>query len=281
MSTAWEDPPEYRGGGGGVHLALPSMGPVTKRLVIANVVVWLLLWLLTFGGDGPVRWVVRVFGLAPATWIDWAPFFPIWQLLTWGWLHAPGDIGHILFNMLGLYFLGSMLEGIVGSRRYLVFYVATLIAAGLVVLLVGFFDLRPTIGASGGVLGVVIACATLRPGARIIFIIFPMTLKVFAIGYVAIEVFSTIQELRGASSGVSRAAHLAGAAIGFAAVRFGWIWRDPVAVWEARRAVRDADRQVDEQRKLDALLQRIHEHGMHSLSERERAFLRRVSKRDS
>jgi hypothetical protein len=73
--------------------------------------------------------------------------------------------------------------------------------------------------------------------------------------------------------------HLTGAAYGFLAVRRRWIWGDPLAAWAGRREARVAAREQDDSRRVDELLQRIHEKGMQSLSTREKAFLKRVSSR--
>ena len=81
------------------------MPPVTQTLLIANVAVFLL---QSAGGGLLEEW----FAL-------WPPGygFAIWQLVTYGFLHA--GIGHIFFNMLGLYMFGSDIERLFGSRYFL------------------------------------------------------------------------------------------------------------------------------------------------------------------
>ena len=83
----------------------------------------------------------------------------------------------------------------------------------------------------------------------------------------------------GGANNVSYSSHLAGAAYGFCAARFGWIWSDPLARLEARVEVRNESNRVDDARKLDELLQKINREGIQSLSTRERAFLKRMSAR--
>jgi membrane associated rhomboid family serine protease len=271
-----------------MQFAMPGMTPMVKRLLVVHAVVWAFSLILSFSGGatsdglwGPFR---DVFALAPDTWRSWFPFVPIWQLLTYGFLHSIQDPTHILFNLLFLYFLGTMLEGLIGSRRFLATYLAGILCGGIAAL--GFtFAMSPgapypvTLGASGGVFTVVVATAVLRPDTRIIFIIIPLTLKVFALFYVGLNVFSFLQALfKGGATAVSYSAHLGGALWGYLTVKRGWVWKDPVAAVESQRAERAGKRKVDDERRVDALLEQIHKHGIQSLSTRDRAFLKRVSK---
>ena len=282
MHPSWQDPPQYRGGG--AHFAMPSMTPVVKALIIANVGVSLVLWLffsqgMSIGDGGYLRPIQETLAISPDAWRDWFPLLPLWQLVTYGFLH--GDLFHLLGNMLFLYFLGTMLEGIVGSRRFAVLYGAALVVAGAAQLLFAllFTNSALVLGASGAVLAVVCATATLRPQTQIIFIIVPMTLKTLAILFVAMDVFRVLMELKGAGGNVAALAHLSGAAVGFLAVRRGWIWKDPVEHFDRWRERLEDEKREDDAERLDELLEKINRHGISSLSGRERAFLKRVSKR--
>lgn len=282
MESRWEDPPQHSGGGG-VQLALPSLTPIVKLLLIGNVVMFLITMIFTFqpgeaGGGTGWRVVSEGLGLAPGIWRSWFPFVPVWQLVTYGFLH--GGPGHILINLLFLYFLGTMLEGTIGSRRFAVFYFAAIVFAGVCQLTLGLLrgEDATIIGASGGVLAVVVAMATLRPQQRMIFIVVPLTLKVFALIYVGLDVFNSIMDLKGANSGVATFAHLGGALFGYVTVRTGWIWRDPVEGFQGWRTEREGERQIADQERLDELLAKINREGIGALSSRERAFLKRVSK---
>lgn len=269
----WQDAPEPHGGGMG--LAVPTMTPAVKVLVIANAVVYLLLYLVD-GTNLHLR-TLDLFALSPAVWKAWFPLVPAWQLVTYGFLH--GGFTHVLFNMLGLYFLGTMLEGVVGTRRFMAFYLLAIVLAGFIQLLFGMSSDARILGASGGVLAVVCAMATMRPATRIIFMIFPMTLRTLALIYVASDLLGLIQQIRVGSTGVASAAHLTGAAFGYAAVRTGWIWRDPVAVVAAARARRAGETEAQSRERLDSLLAKIAREGIGSLSGREKAFLKKMSKR--
>jgi membrane associated rhomboid family serine protease len=284
MRPNWYEPAETPAGGGGLQYAMPPVTTVVKRLILANAAVFLVCWLSTFQETAALwAWARDTLGLDPSAWVRWFPLLPVWQLLTYGFLHDVNNLFHLLGNMLFLYFLGTLLEGIVGARRFLTTYLAGLLAGGLGTLAIGLAmkESRPTIGASGAVLAVVVATAVLRPNTRVIFIIFPITLKTLAIIYVGLDVFYALSEFRdgGGGGNVARFAHLAGAAYGFFAARRGWVWRDPlqgVADWRARREV---ERERTDRERVDQLLAKINREGIQSLSSAERAFLKRASKR--
>lgn len=273
MTLPWEDPPARHGSG----IAVPRATPVVKALLIANAAVFLVDWLLRGSavGHGMLTWLA----LAPTVWTNTFPFVPLWQLVTYGFMHADG--WHIVSNMLFLYFLGTMLEGEVGSRRFLAFYLVAVVLAGACQLFLGMAmgQMGPIVGASGAVLAIVCAVATLHPRTRIIFLLFPITLKTLALIYVGMDVLRVVAEIKGASTGMASFAHLSGALFGFLAVRRRWIWNDPVAVVEEWRERRDEERRQGDEDRLDDLLAKINREGIHSLSESERSFLKRVSKR--
>ena len=85
-----------------------------------------------------------------------SPFAP-WQLLTYGFLH--GDLTHIFFNMFGLWMFGRELEHMMGSQRFLVYFLTCVVGAGIVQLIVAGMQggIYPTVGASGGVFGILLA----------------------------------------------------------------------------------------------------------------------------
>lgn len=257
---------------------MPGMTPVVRRLVIANAAIWLACYLSTFVSNGFLIGLLRVFAVSTETWREWFPFPPLWQLVTYGFLHA--DLFHVLFNLLGLYFFGTMLEEIVGSRRFLFAYLVAVVAGGFASLAVGLVVGTDsiTLGASGGVMATVVAAAVLRPDTRVIFLIFPMTLKVMAMIFVGMDVFRALESLRGAQSNVAWTAHLAGAACGFLAVRKGWIWRDPLERVEHWQRGRDQERRRKDAERLDRLLDKISREGIQALSPGEKAFLKRSSK---
>jgi membrane associated rhomboid family serine protease len=141
--------------------------------------------------------------------------FAVWQLVTYMFLHNPGDFQHILWNMLGLWMFGKDLEVMWGTRRFLQYYFLCGIGAGICVLLASALFGSPasrTIGSSGAVYGLLLAFGVLFPDAQIIFLIFPIKAKYAVIITGAITFMLTF----GATGdGVSHVAHLGGMAIGF------------------------------------------------------------------
>ena len=276
MRATWQDPP----GSHGPSFGMPPLTSVVKLLLASNIAVFVLQYVVLQG------WFPRAFellesacALNPQQWRDWFPLVPVWQLVTYGFLHS--GVSHILYNLLFLYFMGTMLEQELGSRRVLVFYLVSVVLAGACQLGLGLVlgQLAPIVGASGGVLALVFALATLHPNLRVIFIIVPLTLRALALIYGAIELFGAIMQIKGETSNVASFAHLTGALFGYLAVRAGWIWRDPLAEvedWRERRA--EAQAASDEER-LDTLLAKIARDGIHALSSSEKAFLKRVSQR--
>lgn len=293
MQSTWEDPPEYRergGGGGGMQgmpqLALPPLTPAVRFLLKANVGAFLLFWILGVVLDLEVirTFENRILALNPVVWrTAFERWFvvPIWQVVTYGFLHDIYSLGHILGNMLLLYFFGTMLESTIGTRRFAVVYGAALVLGGTVQILINLVSGSPypTVGASGAVLGVLVAMAVLRPNQTVIALFIPITLKWLAVIVVGADVFYLLSRIE---TGTAVAVHLTGAGFGFLTARMGWIFLDPFEAWARRRDEVRAEKMVLDESRLDELLERIHREGMTTLSRREKEFLKRVSaRRDS
>jgi membrane associated rhomboid family serine protease len=188
------------------------MPPVTAALIGLNIVAYLLSTLAPRVAVGFALWPLGEWMLIPG-----AGFAP-WQLVTYAFLH--GGLLHLMFNMFGLYMFGSAIEQTLGTRRYLVYYFACVVAAALTQLVVlqltGTFV--PTVGASGGVFGLVLAYAMFFPHQRIVLLIppIPMSARTFAIAYAAIELALGVF---GSQQGVAHFAHLGGMAGGWLLLR--------------------------------------------------------------
>ena len=270
-----------------VQMGLPRLTPAVKWLMLANVGLFLVSFAVYFLGrvaEQPRLWDL-VFGHLRLVPEDWRTFFaglPVWQLLSYGFLHARTDLGHVLFNMLSLYFFGTMLESLIGTRRFLLTYFAAMVAGAIVYLVPalvfgGVFDI-PVLGASGACLGIVVAMAALRPATRVLFIVFPLTLRTLALILIAFDVFGLLVTIaENASGGVAHLVHLGGVAYGFLAVRTGLIALDPVEYMERRRAVKEVEQAATDEVRMDQLLEKIHREGMSSLSRSEKEFLKRMS----
>jgi membrane associated rhomboid family serine protease len=187
-----------------------------KILVAANVLVFFLQSLSKGALDD-------LFALWPLQPIDGQSYFHIWQIVTYAFLHSTDNITHLLFNMLGLWMFGSEIERYVGPRRLLACYFASVVAAALSQLFIpALFGAppAPTIGASGGVFGLLLAYAFLFPKRKVIPLIppIPMPAWLFATFYTGIELFLGVT---GTLSGVAHFAHLGGM-VGSALVITQW-----------------------------------------------------------
>ncbi len=170
------------------------------------------------------------FALWPLQPLEGAVYFRPWQLVTYAFLHDISGFSHILFNMYGLWMFGTPVENHVGPRRFLACYFASVITAAATQLLVPIAfgaPPAPTIGASGGVFGLVLAYALLFPRQRVMLLIppIPMPAWLFATLYGVLELFLGVT---GVQSGIAHFAHLGGM-VGSALVYFSWRQRLPPA----------------------------------------------------
>lgn len=136
--------------------------------------------------------------------------FQPWQLVTYGFLH--GGLTHLLFNMLALYMFGSDLERVFGQKRFAVFYLVSVLTAALAQLLIaslGSGPPIPTVGASGGVFGLLLGFGLYFPQRKVmlIFLPVPMPAWLFVTLYGALELFLGVT---GTQRGVAHFAHLGG-----------------------------------------------------------------------
>src|SRR6202140_2680173 len=187
-----------------------------KILVAANVLVFFLQSLSKGALDD-------LFALWPLQPSDGQSYFHFWQIVTYAFLHSTDNITHLLFNMLQLWMFGAEIERTVGPRRLLACYFASVVTAALTQLFVpALFGAppAPTIGASGGVFGLLLAYALLFPHRKVVPLIppIPMPAWLFATLYAGLELFMGVT---GTLSGIAHFAHLGGM-IGSALVVMQW-----------------------------------------------------------
>jgi membrane associated rhomboid family serine protease len=174
----------------------PRLLPATRALILINFAVFLL------------QQVFPVIGGLFALWPRGSGLFHPWQVLTYGFLH--GGWPHILVNMFALFMFGSALEALWGGRRFVIFFLVCVLAAGLTQLAVqGPGAQEPTVGASGGIFGILLAFAWYFPRQRIILLFppIPMPAWLFVTLYALIELFYGVT---GRDAGVAHFAHLGG-----------------------------------------------------------------------
>jgi membrane associated rhomboid family serine protease len=200
-----------------------NLPPVTKALLIANGVAFLLQSLLGNPTFAPfMLWPLGDGGVDP--YASTQTFLP-WQLVSYSFLH--GGFAHLAFNMLALVMFGAPLEYTWGNRRFATYYFTCVIGAGLCQLAVGAWTISqgghavPTIGASGGVFGLLLAYGMLFPNQRVMLLIppIPMKARTLVIVYGAIELLLGVT---GAQASVAHFAHLGGMLFGWLLIRH---WR--------------------------------------------------------
>ena len=156
-----------------------------------------------------------------ALWPIQVPWFMPWQIVTYGFMHSQSTLMHIIFNMLMLWMFGRELEQLMGPRRFLTYYMTCVVGAGLLQLLVGVYEGGgvPTVGASGGVFGILLAYGMAFPN-RTIMLIFPpipMKAKYFVIMLGLFELYIGVSGVR---NGIANFAHLGGMLFGFVLIRY-------------------------------------------------------------
>lgn len=184
-------------------------------LIAANVLIWV------FSNSN----METYFALWPLQPIDGQVYFRPWQPITYSFLHSRQHISHLLFNMLGLWMFGAEVERYVGPGRLLACYFASVVTAAISQLfipaLMGAAP-SPTIGASGGVFGLLLAYAILFPTRKVVPLIppIPMPAWLFAAIYAALEL---VLGVTGIEAGVAHFAHLGGT-VGSILVIGQWRW---------------------------------------------------------
>jgi membrane associated rhomboid family serine protease len=255
-----------------MRLGFPSITPVVKWLLFTNVVVFLIDTLFSTGPKGELTPIKSLFALMPAT-----PMLTLqlWRLITYQFLHW--DLGHIFWNMLGLFFLGPALERQWGGRKFLTFYLSCGAAGGLFFILLvmtGFLSPGPMVGASGAILGVLTACAILFPHFVVFIVVFPVPIRVAAVILMGIAFFTVIS--KGANAG-GEACHFAGIAVGAIYV----LSESRISALKLRFKASKWEKYIESERRLrlevDRILKKVHDNGIQSLTASEKRILKKAT----
>lgn len=262
----------------------PRLTPMVKKLIIANVIVFVA-QIIFQKTETIEKMGAFVF--------DWAvPQGQVWRFVSYQYLH--GGVRHLLWNMIGLYFLGAMMERSWGPRKFFLLYTLFGISgAALYAVLVGIGVLSPgvMIGASGSVLGLIGACAVAAPQVRVlVMFIFPVAIRTIAIICAVFYTLSVMHSQNGAD-----ACHLGGLAVGAL-----WVWFEAKGIirwpsqlgkaigpsgrkwvqvkirkgaWELKMKRKQA-----QQAQIDRILKKVHEQGLSSLTRQEKKILQEASK---
>lgn len=174
-----------------------TLPTATRTILIVNVVVFLLQQVAS-------EPTISLFALWPL-----GPLFRPWQVVTYAFLHA--GLTHIFFNMFALYMFGGALENYWGTRRFVVYYFASVLAAAGTELLVLTHSgiVEPVIGASGGVFGLLLGFAWFFPRQRLMLLFPPIPLPawLFVTLYGGLEL---VLGVTGSQDSVAHFAHLGG-----------------------------------------------------------------------
>lgn len=226
----------------------------------------------------------------------------VWVVLSYGLLHSTNNLLHIIVNLLGLYFLGRVLEPIMGSKRFVGFFASAVLAGALLWLGTHWQNGHGVaIGASAGVIGLLVVFACLNPNQPMTFLLFfilPVTLKpkYVALALLAIELIGfAFYEIMGAvspfSGAVAHSAHLGGMAAGWLYFRYvhSGAWRFPTSRsdvelpgWLQKRQKKtvpetsyqvDVPKREDLRAEVDRILDKINSHGFGSLTPEEKRLL--------
>jgi membrane associated rhomboid family serine protease len=265
----------------GFHVTAPTTA--TMQLVIITGGVYLLQFLF--------KDFTRLFALTS----DW--FYRPWEcyrLLSYGFLHslgdAPGEPGvrHILFNMFGLWMFGREIERRLGRASFIAFYLTAIVVAGLV--WTATYQLTGDrigvlIGASGGVVAVTLLFALFYPHLDVLFM-FAIPMKMWMVGIliVILDIQGAVQQ----NGTTAFSAHLGGAAYSLLYYKTRW---NP-AMWlvlkfnsislkrKPRLRVHAPEDEDDElNQRVDAILEKIQQHGQDSLTAKERQLLEQASRK--
>jgi membrane associated rhomboid family serine protease len=205
-----------------LSLSFPPFTKAVKWLVIINAAVLLLTTLMGATNEDIAGAFRAIFALTPYVVVrGW-----IWQLVSYSFLHQ--GILHLLFNMLGLWMFGAQFEQDWGTKKFLEFYFFCVIGAALSTIAVsytgigGVSPMTPTIGASGGVFGILMAFGMIYGEREVMLFPIPFSIKAkyFVAGIAFITLIEAISASSGRGSAVAYSAHLGGLLFGFLYVKF-------------------------------------------------------------
>lgn len=202
-----------------ISLSLPPFTRWVKRLILSYAAIYLLMALLNVASPFAREWIIVYFALIPKQLVTHGM---LWQLISYSFLHL--ELLHLLFNALALWMFGSQLESDWGSKRFLEFYLFCTVAAALTTIVVSYTRIlgtspgTPTIGASGGIYGLLVAFGVLYGESEIMMFPLPFMIKAkyFVWGIVFLTLVGAIQE----TGGVANFAHLGGLLFGYLYLKF-------------------------------------------------------------
>ena len=264
--------------------------PIVKNIIIINVVVFLI---QTISQDFGSNVLSTYFGLSHSGLIVNKY---IWQVFTYMFLH--GGWFHIIFNLLALWMFGGELERKWGSRYFLKYYLYSGIGAGFFIAIVNYLTYMPntvfghdpsTLGASGAILGILLAYGLTWPNKEILlYFVIPVKIKYLILGYGFISFYGTLVSLAGPhSDNISHIGHLGGLISGYILFKYmknngmrnsstsktdGFL-NSYLRKKRLKRKKNVIENRIIAKKIIDTLLEKITKSGMNSLSSKEKKDL--------
>lgn len=281
--------------GGGSFL--PGITPVVKWLLILNIGIFVLDYILL-----PLVMGIKIDDFRAPPLIRWGAFciqtsiieLQIWEFISFQFLH--GNLLHILFNSIGIYFFGPWMERWWGSKKFLIFYLLCGIGGAAFFSILTLLNFIPDgyesylVGASAGIYGILVGVAFIAPDlrARLFFPPIELSMRQLAIGLIGISAVMVLLSL-GSNAG-GEAGHLGGAIVGFLIMKYPQLLRgggDEVNIIRPRAFRRRSqaklrprtDAHIDEANEVDRILEKISRDGTQSLTQAERDLLMKASER--
>jgi len=224
-------------GGGGMSLGLPPFTKAVKWIVISNFAIYFAMLLGRGLAPTYIDYINIYFGLIPEAVVRGFPGFHVpalWQLVTYGFLHA--GFSHVLWNMFGIWMFGGQFEMDWGTRKFTEYFIWCVVAAGVTTVAVAYIGLGlynqspstplfhmlaslvriPTVGASGGLFGILIAFGIYYGDREVMLFPLPFQIraKYIVTAWILIALAGALGE---GGQGVANWAHLGGAF-------FGWVY---------------------------------------------------------
>lgn len=258
---------------------MSSLSPVVRALLVLWLGMWILEFGTTLGGGG--GWIEHL-SLDPSA-ILGGEWTALPGLVTYALLHSPLSPWHLLFVGMILFFFGQEVERLLPGRRMVRFLLSAALAGGVVHLLLALLLPSrfgaPVIGGSGIAAAVLAAGATIYPGLKVVFLLFPLRFRTLLFILLAVDGLGLLSTLAGFRSGVAHDVHLVGYGMGWWAMRRGEPLDEIANWWAARRKAAHKRSAANDEARVDALLEKIGREGIDSLTAAERKFLQNRSKR--
>ncbi|MBL8027435.1 MAG: rhomboid family intramembrane serine protease [Fibrobacteres bacterium] len=209
-----------------------------------------------------------------------------YRLLLYGFMHDGWM--HLIMNMLALFFIAKPVENILGTKSFLKLYLISVYFSGIITVLISFLIPHTSavvVGASGALCSILFVFWRMNPDARLLlFFVIPVNIRTAMIGLIAFDIVCMVSPLF--KTGLAHSTHLGGYLCGWLYIahseRIAIFFASFSRMLDERRARREQSRREDRKRifieEVDPILKKISENGIDSISDIEKAILKRAGK---